>query len=87
MTRELGPLITAVVVAGRSGSAFAAEIGTMKVSEEIDALEVMGLNSVKYLVVPKYLAMVVMMPCLTIISDMAGCLAELPLARRNSIKP
>jgi len=72
MTRELGPLITAVVVAGRSGSAFAAEIGTMKVSEEIDALEVMGLNSVKYLVVPKYLAMVLMMPCLTVISDAAG---------------
>jgi phospholipid/cholesterol/gamma-HCH transport system permease protein len=72
LTRELGPLITAVVVAGRSGSAFAAEIGTMKVSEEIDALEVMGLNAVKYLVVPKYLAMVVMMPCLTMISDMAG---------------
>jgi len=69
MTRELGPLITAVVVAGRSGSAFAAEIGTMKVSEEIDALEVMGLNSVKYLVVPKYLAMLVMMPCLTLLSD------------------
>ena len=71
---ELGPLITAVVVAGRSGSAFAAEIGTMKVSEEIDALEVMGLNSVKYLVVPKYLAMLVMMPCLTLISDIAGIL-------------
>jgi phospholipid/cholesterol/gamma-HCH transport system permease protein len=74
MTRELGPLITAVVVAGRSGSAFAAEIGTMKVSEEIDALEVMGLNSVKYLVVPKYLAMLVMMPCLTLLSDAAGIL-------------
>ena len=47
MTRELGPLITAIVIAGRSGSAFAAELGTMKVSEEIDALEVMGLNSVQ----------------------------------------
>jgi phospholipid/cholesterol/gamma-HCH transport system permease protein len=74
MTRELGPLITAIIIAGRSGSAFAAEIGTMKVSEEIDALEVMGLNSVKYLVVPKYLAMLVMMPCLTIISDFSGIL-------------
>lgn len=74
MTRELGPLITAIIVAGRSGSAFAAEIGTMKVSEEIDALEVMGLNSVKYLVVPKYLSMLVMMPCLTIISDFSGIL-------------
>lgn len=74
MTRELGPLITAIVVAGRSGSSFAAEIGTMKVSEEIDALEVMGLNSVKYLVVPKYLAMLLMMPCLTLISDLTGIL-------------
>lgn len=72
LTRELGPLITAVVVAGRSGSAFAAEIGTMKVSEEIDALEVMGLNSIKYLVVPKYLAMVIMIPCLTLLSDLTG---------------
>jgi len=74
MTRELGPLITAIVVAGRSGSAFAAELGTMRVSEEIDALEAMGLNSVRYLVVPKYLAMIVMMPCLTMISDFAGIL-------------
>ncbi len=74
MTRELGPLITAIVVAGRSGSAFAAEIGTMKVSEEIDALEAMGLNSVKYLVVPKYLAMLLMLPCLTLISDLSGIL-------------
>jgi phospholipid/cholesterol/gamma-HCH transport system permease protein len=74
MTRELGPLITAIVVAGRSGSAFAAEIGTMKVSEEIDALEVMGLNRVKYLVVPKSLAMMIMMPCLTLLADLAGIL-------------
>lgn len=72
MTRELGPLMTAIVIAGRSGSAFAAEIGTMKVSEEIDALQVMGLNPVKYLVVPKYLALLVMMPCLTLLSDLAG---------------
>jgi phospholipid/cholesterol/gamma-HCH transport system permease protein len=74
MTRELGPLITAIIIAGRSGSSFAAEIGTMKVSEEIDALEAMGLNSVRYLVVPKYLALLVMMPCLTLISDLAGIL-------------
>jgi len=74
MTRELGPLITAIVIAGRSGSAFAAEIGTMKVAEEVDALEAMGLNSVKYLVVPKYLALLVMLPCLTLLSDLAGIL-------------
>ena len=70
--RELAPLMTAILLTGRSGSAITAEIGTMKVAEEIDALEVMGLNSVKYLVVPKYIAMVVMMPCLTLLSDMAG---------------
>jgi phospholipid/cholesterol/gamma-HCH transport system permease protein len=74
ITRELGPLITAIVIAGRSGSAFAAELGTMKVSEEIDALEAMGLDSIKYLVVPKYLAMLVMMPCLTTLSDVSGIL-------------
>ena len=74
MTRELGPLMTAIIIAGRSGSAFAAELGTMKVSEEIDALEAMGLDSVRYLVVPKYLAMLVMMPCLTLISDLSGIL-------------
>ena len=59
--------MTAIIIAGRSGSAFAAELGTMKVSEEIDALEAMGLDSVRFLVVPKYLAMLVMMPCLTLI--------------------
>ena len=74
MTRELGPLITAIVGAGRSGSSFAAELGTMKVGEEIDALEAMGLNSVKYLVVPKLLAMLFMLPCLTLISDLSGIL-------------
>jgi phospholipid/cholesterol/gamma-HCH transport system permease protein len=74
MTREIGPLMTAIVVAGRSGSAFAAEIGTMKVTEELDAYEAMGLSSVRFLVVPKYLAMLVMMPCLTMMADMAGVL-------------
>jgi phospholipid/cholesterol/gamma-HCH transport system permease protein len=72
VTRELGPLITAIIIAGRSGSAFAAELGTMKVSEELDALDVMGLDRVRYLVVPKYLAMIVMMPCLTILADLSG---------------
>ena len=74
MTRELGPLITAILISGRSGSAFAAELGTMKVSEEIDALDAMGLDAVRYLVVPKYIAMLIMMPCLTILSDLAGIL-------------
>jgi len=76
--RELGPLITAIIVIGRSGSAFAAEIGTMKVTEEVDALETMGLRPAAFLVAPKFLAMLVMVPCLTIWADfmgvMGGCL-------------
>jgi phospholipid/cholesterol/gamma-HCH transport system permease protein len=72
MTRELGPLMTAVVVIGRSGSAFAAEIGTMKVNEEIDALETMALEPVHFLVAPKLAAMLVMMPCLTTWADFMG---------------
>jgi phospholipid/cholesterol/gamma-HCH transport system permease protein len=72
VTRELGPLITAIVVIGRSGSAFAAEIGTMKVTEEIDALETMALDPVQFLVTPKFLAMAAMLPCLTIWADTMG---------------
>ena len=74
MTRELGPLMTAIVVIGRSGSAFAAEIGTMKVTEEIDALETMALNPVQFLVTPKFLAMAIMLPCLTTWADLMGIL-------------
>src|SRR5208282_1758465 len=58
MTRELGPLMTAIIVIGRSGSAFAAEIGTMKVNEELDALETMAIKPIHFLVAPKFLAMV-----------------------------
>jgi phospholipid/cholesterol/gamma-HCH transport system permease protein len=72
ITRELGPLVTAIVVIGRSGSAFAAEIGTMKVTEELDAIETMALHPVAFLVTPKLLAMLVMMPCLTIWADLMG---------------
>jgi phospholipid/cholesterol/gamma-HCH transport system permease protein len=66
--RELAPLMTAILITGRSGSAIAAEIGTMKVGEEIDALEVMGLNPIKYLVVPKFLAMLIAVPCVTLVA-------------------
>ena len=72
MSRELGPLITAVVVIGRSGSAFAAEIGTMKVSEEIDALETMAISPIRFLVAPKFLAMMVILPCLNIWANAMG---------------
>lgn len=74
ITRELGPLVTAIVVIGRSGSAFAAEIGTMKVTEELDAIETMALPPIAFLVTPKLLAMLVMMPCLTIWADLMGVL-------------
>ena len=70
--RELGPLMTAIVLAGRSGSAFAAEIGTMKVREEVDALITMGLEPVRFLVVPRVLAAVIMTPLLTIFADLVG---------------
>jgi len=63
--RELAPLMTAILITGRNGSAITAEIGTMKVAEEIDALQVMGLNPTKFLVVPKFLAMVLAVPCAT----------------------
>jgi phospholipid/cholesterol/gamma-HCH transport system permease protein len=74
ITRELGPLVTSIVVIGRSGSSFAAEIGTMRVTEELDALETMALNPVAFLVVPKFLAMTVMMPCLALWADFMGVL-------------
>ncbi|NIR52503.1 ABC transporter permease [candidate division KSB1 bacterium] len=72
IVRELSPLLTAIIVTGRSGSAITAEIGTMKVSEEIDALKTMGFNPVKFLVVPRTLAMLIMVPCLTMIGDFIG---------------
>ena len=74
ITRELGPLVAAIVVIGRSGSAFAAEIGAMRVAEELDALKTMALDPVEFLVSPKLMAMVVMMPCLAIWSDLMGIL-------------
>ncbi|MEE8360462.1 MAG: ABC transporter permease, partial [Candidatus Omnitrophota bacterium] len=72
--REMGPVFTALVVAGRVGSAISAELGTMKVSEQIEALETIALNPVRFLVVPRFLGLIVMLPCLTIIADLAGIL-------------
>jgi len=69
MARELGPIMTAIIVAGRSGSAFAAEIGTMKISEEVDALFTMGFDPIRFLVVPKTIASVIVVPLLTLFSD------------------
>ena len=70
--RELGPLMTAVMVAGRTSSAFAAELGTMKVNEEIDALTTMGLDPVRFLVVPRVIAAIFMIPVLTVFGDLFG---------------
>ena len=72
MTREMGPLMTAIVVAGRSGSAIAAEIGTMVVSEEVDALRTMALSPVRFLVVPRVVALATVLPCLTVLATAAG---------------
>ncbi|GAU80804.1 MlaE family lipid ABC transporter permease subunit [Bosea sp. BIWAKO-01] len=70
--RELGVLLTSIMIAGRSGSAFTAEIGSMKMREEIDALRVMGLDPIEVLVVPRILALIISLPILTFISSMAG---------------
>ncbi len=80
ITRELGPLMTAIIAAGRSGAAFAAEIGTMKVSEEVDALAAMGLDRTRFLVTPKLIALVLMLPCLTLFADLVGILGGLCVA-------
>jgi len=74
MLRELGPLMTAILLAGRSGAAFAAEIGTMRVNQEVDALETMGLNPVRFLVTPRIIAAVLMTPLLSVYSDLVGVL-------------
>lgn len=72
LLRELGPLMSAVILAGRSGSAFAAEIGTMKVNEEIDALSVMGLDPIRFLVLPRIIGAMLAMPVLTVTMNIAG---------------
>ncbi|MFH1867522.1 MAG: ABC transporter permease [Candidatus Omnitrophota bacterium] len=74
MARELGPVLTALVVAGRVGAAITAEISSMKVTEQIEALEAIAINPVRFLVVPRFLALVIMLPCLTIFSDLVGML-------------
>jgi phospholipid/cholesterol/gamma-HCH transport system permease protein len=72
LTRELAPVLTALIVAGRIGAAITAEIGTMTVTEQIDALETLATNPVKYLVVPRFLSLAVMLPVLTVYADLIG---------------
>src|SRR5271157_2199893 len=72
VTRELGPVIAGLMVSGRAGAAMAAELGTMRVTDQIDALETLATNPIKYLIVPRFLAGVVMLPCLAVITDVVG---------------
>lgn len=80
MAREMGPIMTAIIVAGRSGSAIAAEIATMKVTEEVDALSAMGFSPVRFLVVPKLYAVTLTQPLLTIVSVAFGILGGMVIA-------
>lgn len=80
MVREMAPLMTAIVVAGRSGAAYAAELGTMQVSQEVDALRTLGLDPQRYLVIPRLLALVIVVPMLTAISMVVGVFGGLIIA-------
>lgn len=72
IVRELGPVLTSLVIAGRIGAAITAEIGSMKVNEQIEALSVMAINPVRFLVVPRFLSLIIMLPCLVILGDVIG---------------
>lgn len=81
--RELGPVLTALVIAGRIGAAITAEIGSMQVNEQIEALDTMAINPVRFLVVPKVLALFFMLPCLTVIGDLSGMLGGYIIGTQN----
>jgi phospholipid/cholesterol/gamma-HCH transport system permease protein len=72
LTRELGPVLTGLIVAGRAGAAMAAELGTMRVTEQIDALSTLAVNPVKFLIIPRLIAGLIMLPILTVFADMIG---------------
>ena len=74
MVREMGAMMTGIIMAGRTGAAFAAQLGTMQVNEEIDALKTLGISPMEFLVVPRMLALVLMMPLLTLYSNLMGML-------------
>jgi phospholipid/cholesterol/gamma-HCH transport system permease protein len=74
VTREMGAMMTAIIMAGRTGAAFAAQLGTMKVTQEIDALTTMGLSPIEFLVLPRTVALILMMPLLCLYSDFIGIL-------------
>jgi len=81
MLREMAPLLTAIIVAGRSGSAFTAQIGTMKVTEEIDAMRTIGIAPMDFLVLPKVFALMIAVPLLTVYADVAGVLGGMVMAK------
>ena len=81
MLREFAPLMTAIIVAGRSGSAYAAQIGTMSVTEEIDAMRTVGIEPIELLVLPKILALIVVLPLLTFFADVLGAFGGMIMAR------
>lgn len=80
-TRELGPLITGIMLAARIGAAFTAELGTMKVNEEVEAIEAMGIGPLRFLVAPRLLALFLLMPCLSTASNLAAILASSLISR------
>jgi phospholipid/cholesterol/gamma-HCH transport system permease protein len=80
MSREMGPIMACLITVSRSGSAFTAELGTMKVNEEVDALRALGINPIKFLVAPRVLAMTFVMPLLTVFADIVGVLGGLVVA-------
>jgi phospholipid/cholesterol/gamma-HCH transport system permease protein len=80
-TRELGPLITGIMLAARIGAAFTAELGTMKVSEEVEAIEAMGIGPLRFLVAPRTLALFLLMPCLSTVSNIAAIFATSLISR------
>ncbi len=83
MLRELGPLLTAIIVAGRSGSAFTAQIGTMKVTDEVDAMRTIGISPMDQLVLPKIIALLIALPLLTVYADIMGVLGGMIMASFN----
>ncbi len=72
MAREMGAMMTAIIMMGRTGAAFATQLGTMEVNEEIDALKTLGISPMEFLVMPRMLALVLMMPLLTVYADLVG---------------
>lgn len=87
IVRELGPMVTAIVIAARVGAAFAAELGTMKVTEQVDALRSLAVDPVAYLVVPRLLACIIMMPALTMLADVTGTLSGMLIASAVGVHP